>query len=123
MTPKFKSKLEKSMWGELEKIKGTNMISYETQKIPYTLLRLYYPDFVIERPNGTVTYIEIKGYLRPGDRSKMAAIRRQWPDADIRFVFAQDNKISGSKMRYSDWARKYNFQYAIGKIPKKWMKA
>jgi hypothetical protein len=35
--------------------------------------------------------------------------------------FAQDNKIPRSKMRYSDWAKKYGFEYAVGEIPKEWL--
>lgn len=98
------------------------VVTYETEKFPYVLERRYIPDWVIERPDGSKTYIETKGYLRPTDRTKLVAVMRNNPGLDLRILFASDNKINGSKMRYSDWAKKNNIPFAIGKVPKKWTK-
>lgn len=97
------------------------MVAYETDSLPYTIRRNYIPDFVVHLPNGAVRYIEAKGYLRPEDRTKMRAVKEANPLLDIRFVFAKDNLVTGSKMRYSDWAIKYGFPYSIGSVPKDWL--
>lgn len=121
-SPNFKSKLEEKFWDEL-RIHFQQHVTYETEKLDYVLpARKYVPDFVIHRSDGSKTYIEVKGYLRPADRTKMAAVKRHNPDADIRFIFAANNKVNGTKMRYSDWAIKYGFPFAIGKVPHKWIK-
>jgi len=119
---KFKSKLEEKFWDELRICFNQCVVEYESESVPYVLARRYRPDFVIERPDGSKTYIETKGYLRPTDRTKMVAVKRDNPGLDIRIIFAADNKIAGSKMKYSDWANKYGFPYAVGKVPKKWIK-
>ena len=118
---KFKSKLEENFWEILQGL--FPKVTYETEKFSYVLPRKYVPDFVIHRSDGSKTYIETKGYLRPADRTKMAAVKRDNPGLDLRIIFAQNNKINGSKMRYSDWAKKYGFPFAIGKVPKQWIKS
>ena len=114
----FKSKLEQTADGELLSHKADYL--YESEKLPYVISRNYIPDFVLRKKNGDLLYLEVKGYLRPGDRTKMVAVKKAHPLADIRFVFAKNNKISGSKMYYSDWSNKYGFPFVFGKIPKKW---
>lgn len=98
-------------------------LEYETEVLPYTLEKTYRADFILRFPCGHVRYIEDKGYLRPQqDIPKMVAVRRQYPDLDIRILFAKDNKLT-PKMRYSDWAIKYGYPYAIGRIPDDWFQA
>lgn len=116
----YRSKLEEKHALELEGL-GVEF-SYETFSLPYVLERTYKPDFVVPRKKKTPLLIEVKGYLRPQDRTKMVAVKKLNPDADIRFLFARNQLISGSKMMYSDWCKKYGFPYAFGKIPKRWLK-
>lgn len=124
--PAFKSKLEQTVWNKahnkIKRRRNKPKFSYESRKVPYVLVKNYVIDMLIERPNGTETIVEIKGYLRPEDRTKMIAVKKLNPELDIRFVFASDNKLNKrSRTRYSDWARKNGFPYAIGEIPSDWM--
>lgn len=117
----MKSKLEEDVASQLKKIKKIHY-SYETDKFKYVIKeRTYIPDFTIVLPSGRVFYIEAKGYLRPEDRTKMVAVKLANPNADIRFLFSKDNKLNGkSKTRYSEWADKHGFLYAIGTVPRAW---
>lgn len=117
----MKSLLEEDVARQLKKIKKIHS-SYETDKFKYVLNeRTYIPDFTVVLPSGRVLYIEAKGYLRPEDRTKMVAVKKYNPNADIRFLFSKDNKLNGkSQTRYSEWATKHGFQYAIGTVPKEW---
>lgn len=83
----------------------------------------YTPDFKVAGAKGEF-FIEAKGYLDGPNRTKLRAIRKQHPDLDIRLVFQRDNRIPGTKekTRYSAWAAKYGFKFAIGKIPEAWIK-
>jgi len=97
---------------------------YESEGIPYTLPeRLYVPDFVIKRSDGSTIYVEVKGYLDNDATRKMRAVKACNPDKTFVFLFAKDNPIrKGAKMRYSDWATKNGFDYAIGEVPERWLK-
>jgi predicted nuclease of restriction endonuclease-like RecB superfamily len=96
---------------------------YEVDRLPYVVYKNYVPDFTITTPNGKI-YLEVKGYLRPQDRVKMAAVKATNPDIDLRIVFGADNKLNRfSKMRYSDWAKKYGIPYAVKTIPIEWFKS
>lgn len=125
LRPNFRSKLEKTIWDKLKKTRGRRKspkVTFETAKLPYILVRSYIPDIIFERPNGKTTFIEVKGYLRPEDRSKMIAVKRFDPSIDLRIVFASDNKMNKhSGNRYSDWAKKNNIPYSIGEIPPEWL--
>lgn len=117
---KYASKLESKFAALLKKKKGVT-VAYESVRLPYTLSKFYLPDFVVHKRNGEVFYIEIKGYLRPADRTKMLAVRQAAPGIDIRFIFAKDNKISSlSSTRYSDWCKRHHFEYSIGSLPNAW---
>jgi hypothetical protein len=85
--------------------------------------RNYTPDFEVETGSGVKFTIEVKGYLDDEDRSKLRAIRKQYPDLDLRIVFQRDNRIprTKEKTRYSAWAAKYGFKYAVGKVPEEWL--
>lgn len=100
------------------KFKG---ITYEEEVLPYVLERDYITDFVIEREDGHKIYIEVKGYLRIDDEKKLIAVRRSNPNLDIRIVFDKDNRLTRRKMRYSQWCKKYGFDYSIGFLPKEWL--
>lgn len=116
--PKFKSKLEEKIWKSLP----TRRTKYESVKIKYSQDREYILDFIVDRKDHAPLLLEVKGYFRPQDRSKMLAVKAANPELDIRFIFAADNKISKrSNTRYSDWCKKHGFKYAIGKVPYHWL--
>lgn len=120
----MKGGLEKGVYKDLLSYQRphTFTIEYETENIPYVVEHHYTPDFVITRKDGSKLYIEAKGWLRSEDKRKMRAVKLQHPTYDIRIVFQKDNPLyKGSKSKYSDWARKLGFPYAIGTIPKDWI--
>ena len=87
---------------------------YETERIAYVLCRHYIPDFIIHTPLGKI-YVECKGYLRPEDRSKLLAVKRQNPGKDIRLLFYAERK---TQIR---WADKNGFKWAVETIPAEWL--
>lgn len=100
----------------LEQLKRAKVnFQYESESIPYILSRRYYPDFIITTPQGKI-YIECKGYLRPDHKAKMVAVKKLYPELDIRMLFYSSNR------QYIRWAIKHGFPYAIGTIPEEWMK-
>lgn len=110
----LKSGLEIRINKELKKAKVK--FKYEDVALDYTLTKKYWPDFIV---NDSL-YLEVKGYFDGQSRTKMRAVKLANPELDIRMVFDKDNKISGSKMRYSDWCKRYGFPYCVGSIPKDW---
>jgi hypothetical protein len=54
----------------------------------------------------------------------MKAVKASNPTLDIRFVFYDANKKLNkrSKMRHWEWAEKYKFPWAEGRIPTEWLK-
>lgn len=103
---------EKRLYAQLKRAKVK--FKYESERIPYVLAGHYIPDFVIETSLGRI-YIEAKGYFRPEHKRKMAAVRRQHPNLDIRIVFYNASKTN------IRWAERNSFKYAIGTIPKEWI--
>lgn len=87
---------------------------YEPMTMNYTLHGIYKPDFVFTNGQGNQIIVEVKGYLDPGSKRKMKAVKKQNPDSDIRFVF-QHNRPNDIK-----WAVKNGFKYAIGRIDPEW---
>lgn len=93
--------------------------TYEALKVPYTIAHVYKPDFQLA--NGII--VEAKGYFRPGDVSKMRAVKAQNPDLDIRFVFMDAHKrIPGQKQSHAAWADRHGFPWADKTIPDEWIK-
>lgn len=95
---------------------------YEAVKIPYQPLQKvkhYVPDLVLA--NGII--VEIKGRFASPDRQKHKAIKANYPDLDIRFVFQkQDQKINkGSKTSYAMWCRSNGIKCSEGHIPPAWI--
>jgi hypothetical protein len=122
---KLRSKFEVRVFREIQALKGREQytVDYESEKIPYTISREYNPDFIIEFQDGHKLYIEAKGFLRWEDMEKLRAVKASNPDMDLRIVFEKDNRVrKNSKMRYSDWAVKHGFPFAVGQIPKEWLK-
>jgi len=113
---KFRSNFELLIARDLDK--STKDYLYEQVKMPYTVERNYLADFVL--PNGII--IEAKGWFKSQDQRKMRALKEQYPDQDIRFVFQRANsKVQGSQMTCAKWCEKYGFKYAEGYIPKEWI--
>ena len=80
--------------------------------------RKYLPDFVTKN-----FIIECKGRLTTADRKKMQLFKAQHPDKEIRLLFMFDNKLNPrSNTRYSKWAEKHGFKWAVGEVPKEWFK-
>ncbi len=80
----------------------------------------YLPDFVL----GNGVLVEAKGLLTAEDRAKMLNVKRDNPEADIRFLFQRaGRRITKSKnsMTYEEWADKHGFPCAFGEtIPEDW---
>lgn len=96
---------------------------YEELKIKYTQpskVRTYTPD--IELPNKIV--VEIKGRWVAADRQKIALVKQQHPDMDLRMVFSNSRaKISKtSKTTYGMYCDKIGVPYADKHIPLEWIK-
>ena len=109
---KTRNKSEEGIANQLRRAKI--LFEYETEKIPYVLARHYLIDFKLYTPLGKI-YIEYKGYLRPEDKCKLLAVKRQHPNMDLRIVFYE------YKERQIKWATKNGFRYAIGNIPEEWL--
>lgn len=96
--------------------------TYETEWLNYTIEGRYKPDFILTFNSGHKRYIETKGYLDYEAQRKMVAVRKANPDLDIRILFSKDNIIrKGAKTKYSDWAKKIGYPYAIKDIPIEWL--
>ena len=92
--------------------------------------RYYTPDFFIR---GTGVIIEAKGRLTTQDRTKLTAIKQQYPELDLRLLFQDDgflttsrNRVDKKRIRNSEWAESNGYPFAIcgrgGKnIPQEWL--
>lgn len=105
---------------------------YEPERLdwfpPPAKMRKYTPDFKIMHKDGSYFFVEFKGFLRPNDKPKMIAVKKQNPDIDIRFVFMNAHKYidkrvrkDGSRMTYADWADRYGYKWAEMTIPEDWL--
>ena len=107
---KLRSKLE----GKFEAILKDYKIEYgyEITKIPYTVpesQHTYLVDFTIL--SGVL--IECKGWLQDhAERRKYVLLKEQYPDLDLRFVFADPNKkCGGMKTTHAEWADRHGFRW------------
>lgn len=114
---KYRSRFEERLALSLEKANVD--FSYETLRLPYTVQKVYTPDFVL--PNGII--VEAKGFWESSDRTKHLAVRDAHPDLDIRFCFLNsNNKLSKrSKTTYADWCDKKGFLWCEKIIPISWL--
>lgn len=95
---------------------------YEELTLTYTQpekQRKYTPDIVLE--NGIV--VEIKGRWVTADRQKIALVKKQYPEMDLRMVFSNSKaKISkASKTTYADYCDKLGIPFADKMIPDEWI--
>lgn len=115
--PKEKPKGKRSFF-EVDVHKGLNkkfkVVEYETEKLPYTVEKVYIPDFIVYDKFGNKIYIEAKGRFTSSDRTKMLRVKEQNPEKDIRLVFMQDNYLTKKKLkRYTEWATEHGFQCSV----------
>lgn len=98
---------------------------YEPTRLPFNILesRTYTPDFALNKFDGNVMWLELKGKLAPVDRKKYIAVKEQYPELDLRFVFQKPgNPIrKGSKTTYGAWATKHEFKWSGPIIPREWL--
>lgn len=93
---------------------------YEPYKLAYELVHKYTPDLVLA--GGTI--VELKGYFSQEDRSKMLAVKKNYPNMIFKFVFQRaGNTISKrpGAMTYGEWAERHGFEWAEGTIPASWL--
>lgn len=116
-----KSKFEKRIADSMTK-RGVKYVYEKGLKLKYIVPQsdhTYTPDFQLRSRKW---FVEAKGVLDATTRAKMLHVKASNPEADIRFVFQRDNPIyKGSKTKYSDWATKHGFKYAIGDVPDEWI--
>lgn len=105
---KYKSRLE--LFFATLCFKAGLGFEYEANRIPYTRLAHYVPDWKIA-PN---VYIETKGYLAPANRSNILSFKEQHPDIRVLLLFANaDNKLNAkSQTSYGEWATKNGVEWA-----------
>lgn len=105
---KYKSRLE--LFFATLCFKHGVRFEYEPERIRYTRLAHYVPDWRI----GPRIFIETKGYLAPSNRSNLVAFKEQHPEYRILLLFANaDNKLnSRSKTTYGEWADRAGFEWA-----------
>jgi len=109
-----RNKFEVVVYDWLKRRYGTTNVGYETHRIEYILVKEYKPDFVVKLHDGSLLFVEAKGYFRPEDRRKILAVLKMNPDLKFLIVFQKDNRIRrGSKTRYSDWCKKHGIDYII----------
>lgn len=115
----YRSGLEEDTAAYLKKKKVK--FTYEKEKIKWVDLkvRTYTPDFVLG--NGII--VETKGRFISVDRRKHKEIKKQFPELDIRFVFANSRAklYKGAKSSYGDWCKKNGFKYSDKVIPDEWL--
>ena len=87
---------------------------------------LYTADFAFTSKSGKLILVECKGHplaWTGKTRSKHQAIKKQFPDMDLRFIFNNKNgKISArSKTSNADWCKRQGFLCETNLIPQRWI--
>ena len=108
LAKKKRSKLEENFEKLLNEYKFS--YEYETTVIPYIVpesKHKYTVDWTL--PNGIL--VETKGYLSDlVERTKYILIKKQYPELDLRFVFANPAKLCGGmKKKHWQWAEEQGF--------------
>lgn len=107
----MRNEFEKKLYRQ---IKRKVKVKYEGEEFSYVLKKNYIPDFVIDFGDRKL-YIEAKGHFRREDKEKLAAIKKQYPELDLRIVFYAKRK------KNITWAERNKIPWAIEKIPKEWL--
>lgn len=82
-------------------------------------LRRYIPDVVLK--NGIA--VEIKGWFKPADRSKLLAVKAAFPALDLRLVLATPQQKLGKKSKTTNaaWCEKNGIPWAAKEVPETWL--
>lgn len=119
----YRSKFEAGIARQLEEA-GVSF-EYEVDRLEYRNhlgKKFYIPDFTVYRPDGSVFYIEAKGWVDGAANSKMQAVRKFNLHADIRFVFQKENtKVANLKSTVCQWAKRLRYGFAVGAVPAEWL--
>lgn len=95
---------------------------YEKVKVPYHVTHIYTPDFRLLRSG---VLVEAKGWLTSEDRSKLAHVKGQHPDLDLRVLFEKQAEAArpirpGSMTSNADWLQAHGIPWAAGALPVEW---
>lgn len=122
----YRSRLEDRIATQLEE--AGVPFDYEGYKIKYQVPARnarYTPDFPLGPKGNPTIIIEAKGRFRTtADRQKLALVKEQHPDLDLRLIFQNANLpiYKGSPTTYAMWADSHGFKYADkGKVPEEWL--
>ena len=83
--------------------------------------RTYTPDWYLPKFD---LWIESKGRFLGSDRTKMIAVRAEYPDLNIKILFMKQDTFGTRKTTYTEWATKHRYDSAIspnGVIPPEWL--
>lgn len=108
---RFKSKFEAAFAKSLD-ARGVAW-EYEPDVLYFQPPRAAYtPDFKITSTDGTVEYIETKGFFSSEDRTKMRCIKEQHPDVNIKMKFMRPSAklYPKSKTTYQSWAEANGYE-------------
>lgn len=114
-----RSKFEDNVVLALQQVKAKHTYEPKEAKITYTVQATYAPDIML----ANYLLLEVKGWFKPEDRRKMAAVKESHPTLDIRFIFqnAYSPISKGSKMQNWSWAEKYGYKWSHAGIPVAWI--
>jgi hypothetical protein len=81
---------------------------YESVKLPFSLHRVYTPDFSADG-----IHVEVKGWWPPEDRAKLKAVRLANPNEIILVVLIRPELTisKGSKTTYATWCDKWGISW------------
>ena len=101
--------------------------TFEPGSFKYNIPATYTPDFSVTKKDGSLMYLEIKGYHAGMAAwcSKITHFVSANPDIDYRIVFLDAKKKFNKKYKSNmgDWATRKGIKWADkGIIPKKWLK-
>lgn len=108
-----KNKFEEKIFRQLKR--NSCKFEYEGEKLSYLISGHYTPDFVAQKKDGTVMYIETKGYLRPEHKRVMVAAKKLHPTIDLRILF-YSHRVKDIK-----WAEKNKIPWSVDTLPKDWL--
>ena len=112
-------------------IKYLKNCRYHPEKITYTQVKQYEPDFIYVSPKGFKTYIETKGRFRDSAEARKYKDIRDGLAKDEEIVFIFQNPATpfphakrrkyGTRMTHGGWAELNNFRYfTLETIPNEW---
>jgi hypothetical protein len=123
-TKRRRSKLELQFEEILKENKAE--YDYEVTKLKYIVPESNHV-YTVDWTLNSGMLLETKGYLSDhAERNKYVLLKQQYPDLDLRFVFASLTKpCGGMKTTHEQWAIKNGFKYCSVKdvaTIKKWIK-